>query len=64
MFVPSLSWQNGRFIYKWLKNAVFRRMERFKMLPDRKPGELPRPPAEVARIVSQGGVFRDGEWRL
>jgi hypothetical protein len=26
MFVPSLSWQNDRFyIYKWLKNGVFRR---------------------------------------
>jgi hypothetical protein len=25
MFVPSLSWQNDRFIYKWRKNAVFRR---------------------------------------
>eukprot|EP01046_Picozoa_sp_COSAG06_P128778 COSAG06_NODE_77739_length_113_cov_32572.357143_1_plen_30_part_10 len=25
MFVPSLSWQNVRFKFKWLKNAVFRR---------------------------------------
>eukprot|EP01046_Picozoa_sp_COSAG06_P071297 COSAG06_NODE_20333_length_799_cov_1.360000_2_plen_105_part_01 len=22
MFVPSLSWQNDRFLYKWLKNGV------------------------------------------
>ena len=22
MFVPSLSWKNDRYIYKWLKNAV------------------------------------------
>jgi hypothetical protein len=29
MFVPSLSWQNDRFfIYKWLRNAVFRRAVR------------------------------------
>eukprot|EP01046_Picozoa_sp_COSAG06_P043253 COSAG06_NODE_5641_length_3344_cov_22.891834_2_plen_209_part_00 len=29
MFVPSLSWQNDRFlIYKWLKNAVSRRPRR------------------------------------
>jgi hypothetical protein len=30
MFVPSLSWQNDRFIYKWLENAVFRRI----LVPD------------------------------
>jgi hypothetical protein len=23
MFVPSLSWQNDAFIYKWLKKTVF-----------------------------------------
>ena len=39
-------------------------MEKFNMLPGRKEGELPRPPIEVARIVSQGGAFRDGEWRV
>jgi hypothetical protein len=39
-------------------------MEKFKMLPGQKVGELPRPPIEVARIISKGGVFRDGDWRL
>ena len=39
-------------------------MDRFKMLPDKRIGGLPRPPIEVARIVSKGGVFRNGQWRL
>ena len=33
MFVPSLSWQNDRFIYKWRKNGVFRR-DHVTLCPD------------------------------
>ena len=40
-------------------------MDRFKMLPGQDGiGDLPRPPIEVARMISKGAVFRDGEWRL
>ena len=36
-------------------------MERFKLKEE---GAQPTPPLEVARIIANGGTFREGEWRL
>ena len=36
-------------------------MEKYKMKTKE---ESYKPPIEVARIISQGGVFQDGAWRI